>query len=531
MLTRKRYLPGATVLLVAVLAACSGPASESPDPTAPAGPVPEGLETYYSQQLDWGECAPYATSAYTQQAFSTVPEGVECARMTVPLDYSEPDGETVSLGLLRQPADDGGGEPLGSAVINPGGPGGSGMSRAAYMAQGEWDGRLAERFDLVGFDPRGVQASEPAVDCFTDREIDADRNDVDEYDGSPEAVAEAEREAREYGRQCAERTEHGEEMLANLGTRDVARDLDVLRSVLGDEKLTYIGWSYGTRIGYTYAERFPGNVRALVLDGAVDPEQDAMESLVAQYEGFGDTFDQFARWCTGREDCALGNDPAGAVGAYQDLTRPLLDRPVELPDGRVLSYEDATTGTIAALYDDQSWPMLNRGLTELAQGQGATLMMLADNYLQRGPNGRYSNMHEALTAVNCVDEPPVTDPERNAEMQRQALDAAEFLDPGLPPSSARGPCAFWPVDHTSKPRLPDVDGIPPPLVISSTGDPATPYEAGVNLAEALGGRLLTFEGARHGAFLAAGNDCIDEAGAEYLISGTLPPEGTRCGTA
>ncbi|WP_028661989.1 alpha/beta hydrolase [Saccharomonospora saliphila] len=519
--TRKRYLPAATVLLVATVTACS----DTAESLGPVGPVPEGLEQFYAQPLDWEECEPYSTSAATRQAFAA--DGIECARMTVPLDYSAPDGPTITVGVLRARAEDPG-QRIGSAVVNPGGPGASGMAQAARMAQGSWDGRLAQRFDLVGFDPRGVGASEPGIDCLTDAEVDAERADVDEFDGSPEGVAAAEQEAREYGRKCAENTAHGERMLANVGTRDVVRDLDVLRSVLGDEKLTYIGYSYGTRIGSAYAETFPGNVRALLLDGAVDPEQDAVESLVAQYEGFGSTFDEFAAWCTRQRECALGQDPEGAVEAYQDLTRPLLDQPAPLGDGRVLSYEDATTGTVAALYSREYWDTLNTALTALASGQGRTLMALADSYHQRGPNGSYSNLQEAFTAINCVDQPPVTDPERYLNAQREVLEAAEFVDPGLPPSPARDACAFWPVEHTSEPHVPDVDGVPSALVISSTHDPATPHEAGVNLAEALGGGLVTFEAAQHTAFLTVGNECVDRAGTDYLVDGTLPPEGTRC---
>ncbi len=522
--TRKRYLSLAASLVLLSSVACSG--SDGAEETkAPAGPVPEGFENFYAQQLDWGDCEPYADDAMARQVFSG--DGLECARLTVPLSYEAPQGKTINVGLLRKQASDPD-QRIGSLVLNPGGPGGSGMMTAAQLAGTIANTELGKRFDLVGFDPRGIGASEPVIECRTDAEMDADRADTSSMDGVDD-VADAEQDAKEFARSCAERTEHGEEMLANLGTRDVVRDIDVMRSALGDEKLTYLGYSYGTRIGYTYAETFPGNVRALLLDGAIDPEQDMLDSLVGQAEGFGNTFDRFVEWCVSRNDCALGRDSGKAVEAYQGLVRPLLDEPVTLPDGRVLTYDDATTGTVAALYSQQLWPTLNQGLNGLKQDNGAMLMALADTYYERGPDGKYSSTQEGLVAIRCVDDPPVTDQAKIEEAQARYLELAEFLDPGLPPSSARDACAFWPVEHTSEPHLPDVEGIPPALVISSTDDPATPYQAGVNLAEAIGGRLLTFEGAQHTAFLTAGNQCVDEAGTAYLVEGTLPPEGTRCG--
>ncbi|OQO90331.1 alpha/beta hydrolase [Saccharomonospora piscinae] len=524
MRTSKRYLPPAVgLLLLSSLIACS-PAEEQREASVPAGPVPEGLEGFYSQRLDWGECEPFASDAMSRQAFAG--EGLECARLSVPLSYDDPGGTTISVGVLRNRASDEDGR-IGSLVMNPGGPGASGMAAAAQLS-GSVDGtELGEKFDLVGFDPRGIGASEPSIECLTDAEMDADRADTSAMDGVDD-VADAEADARQFANRCAERTEHGEQMLANLGSRDVVRDMDVLRSTLGDEKLSYLGYSYGTRIGYTYAETFPRNVRAMILDGAVDPEQDMLDSLVAQGEGFGNTFDKFVEWCVAREDCALGTDAATAVQRYQDLVRPLVDQPATLADGRVLSFEDATTGTVAALYSQQIWPTLNQALGALANGDGSMMMALADMYYERGPDGTYSTTQEALVAVRCVDDPPVSDQGEIERAQADYYEAAEFLDPGLPPSSARDACAFWPVEHTSEPRLPDVEGVPPALVVSTTDDPATPYEAGVNLAKAMGGRLLTYEGAQHTAFLSVGNRCVDEAGTDYLVDGELPPEGTRC---
>lgn len=524
--TLKRYLSLSVCLLfLATFVGCTAGTGQDRTP-GPAGPVPPGLERFYTQSLDWGGCEPYATSAGAKSAFRG--EGLECARLTVPLDYEHPDGTTIQVGVLRHRAADGG-DRIGSLVLNPGGPGASGMVAAASMAGAVSASPLGQRFDLVGFDPRGVGASEPDIRCLTGRERDADRASDSELDSSPQGVAAQEAEEKDFAVKCSRRTEYGARMLAHVGTREVVRDLDVLRSVLGDEKLTYLGYSYGTRIGYSYAEAFPRNVRALILDGALDPEQDLIDSLVAQGEGFGRAFSDFATWCAPRPDCALGHDPAGATAAYQRLVRPLIDNPIDVGDGRKLSYENATTGTIAALYTQQYWQPLNTGLNEVKQGRGTTLMALADTYNERDFNGQYSTTQDAFIAIRCVDDPRVTDTSVIVEAQRRYVQVAPFLDPGLPPSPARDACAFWPVPNSSEPHLPNVHGVPPTLVISTTNDPATPYEAGVNLAKAMHGRLLTFEGTRHTVFLTGGNTCVDNAGTAYLIDGTLPPEGTRCG--
>ncbi|MFD9964967.1 alpha/beta hydrolase [Amycolatopsis sp. NPDC058986] len=527
--TRRIAALAASGLLAVTLAACStGEKSAPPAPSteshAPVGPVPAGLERFYGQSVTWADCAPYATSAEAKSAFRT--KDVQCARLTVPLDYGKPDGSTITLGLLRRKATDQGSR-IGSLVVNPGGPGASGMTAAASLAGQTANTALGKRFDLVGFDPRGIGASEPQIRCFTDAERDADRADDIETDGSPAGVAKQEQQKKDFATKCAQRTQHGDDMLANVGSRDVAKDMDILRSVLGDEKLTYLGFSYGTRIGTTYAEEFPRNVRAMILDGAVDPQQDATASLVAQGAGFGKAFGEFARWCAGQQDCALGPDAGGAVKGYQDLVRPLIEFPVPVGDGRKLSYEDATTATIQALYQQSLWDSLNSGLNELKRQRGATLEKLADLYNERGTDGRYGTTQDAFTAIRCVDDPRVTDPKTIEQAQQKYVQVAPFLDDGRPASSARDACAFWPVPNTSQPHLPNVEGLPKLLVISTTNDPATPYQAGVNLAKALKGALLTFEGTQHTVFL-QGVGCVDKAGTDYLVDGTLPAEGKRC---
>ncbi|RZQ62861.1 alpha/beta hydrolase [Amycolatopsis suaedae] len=518
----------AAAALVSSLVACADDPPAPPKPTVvqsepppPPPPPADPLEQFHTQKLTWGPCGPFADSAEAREAFGG--QNLECARLMVPLDYAQPAGARITIGVLRHKA---AGERIGSLVINPGGPGASGMVAAASLAGQAGGSPLGQRFDLVGFDPRGVGASRPAVRCLTDAERDADRADDSETDGTPQGVARQEAEARDFGSRCVQRTEHGAAMLANLGTRDVARDLDILRAALGDAKLSYLGYSYGTQIGYTYAEAFPDKVRAMVLDGAVDPEQDPLESALAQQEGFAKAFGEFVTWCGKQGKCPLGTDATAATKAYQDLVRPLIDKPVKVGD-RKLSYEDATIATIQALYSQQFWQQLSQGLTELDEGRGETLLKLADAYNGRGQDGRYTGVQDSFTAIGCVDNPRITDKARIADMQRRAAQAAPFLDDGKPDGAALDTCAFWPVPNTSQPHLPKVEGVPPVLVVSTTGDPSTPYQAGVNLAKAMKGALLTFEGTQHTVFL-QGNTCVDEAGTAYLVDGKLPAEGTRC---
>ncbi len=517
-------------LLAVTFTACSsGEGRTQPPPPAteshaPTGPVPAGLEKFYGQSLTWADCAPYATSDDAKAAFRV--KDAQCARLTVPLDYAKPEGDSITLGLLRRKALETD-ERIGSLVVNPGGPGASGMEAAAGLASRTATNELGKRFDVVGFDPRGIGASQPQIRCLTDAERDADRADDSETDGSPDGVKKQETESQDFATRCAQRTEHGASMLANVGTRDVVKDIDILRSVLGDPKLNYLGYSYGTRIGSAYAEAFPANVRALVLDGAVDPEQDAVESLVAQGQGFGKAFGEFSNWCAAREDCALGRDAAGVTKAFQDLVRPLIDFPVPVSDGRKLSYEDATTGVIQALYQQDLWEPLNTALNDLKRQRGDGLERLADLYNERGADGRYGTTQDAFVAIRCVDDPRVTDPAKILDAQKRYAQAAPFLDDGRPDGSARDACAFWPVPNTSEPHQPNVEGLPKTLVISTTNDPATPYQAGVNLAKAIKGALLTFEGTQHTVFL-QGVSCVDRIGIDYLVSGAVPDEGTRC---
>lgn len=479
------------------------------------------LARFYDQRLTFGACEGYATTAADEAAFAASPD-LRCARLEVPLDYADPDGRTARIAVLKAPAR---GERIGSLLLNPGGPGGPGMSMAAIGATATLvRSPLTERFDLVGFDPRGVGASTPAIDCATDAELDRGEFQPTVTVG---AGAWTEDDPRRVVRRCADGS-GGEDVLAHVGTRDAVRDMDILRAVLGDEKLSYLGQSYGTRLGAVYAETFPDRVRAMVLDGAVDPRLGTVERRITQWTGFQRSFDEMAAFCAARPDCPLGPDPARATEVFQRIARPLSADPIVLPDGRRLDFNAAFGAVTAGLYASQAWPAIIRGIGELRERRGDTLQQLGDTFGGRGADGRHGNFSEAIFAINCLDEQRHT-PEQEVELKRRIQEIAPYTDAGTGPAGARDACEAWPVEPTlGFPYATGIDGLPPTLTVSITGDPSTPYEGGVSLAGVLGGALLTVEGEQHTIAFSGANPCVDEVVSRYLIDLEVPEPGARC---
>lgn len=484
-----------------------------------AASAPAELAPFYGQELAWGSCAGYSVGeryrARTGGEFS-------CARLTVPLDYSQPESATAEIAVIKLRGRSGGGASL---VVNPGGPGASGLEWALGNAQQVARGPLGERLDIVSFDPRGVGASTPRIECRPDAEIDALRaQDALAWDAA--GIAEQERRDEEFIDACVANT--GVDTLANMGTNSAVRDLDVLRAALGDERLTYLGFSYGTGLGTDYALAFPGRVRAMVLDGAVDPDETPAAALVNQLAGFQRVFDEFARDCARVSDCALGPDPDQAVERFRELIESLRGAPAATNDSRGLSEVDAETGVIQALYSEQLWGSLRLGLAELAAGRGDTLLRLADLYAGRDSDGRYqSNTEAAFTAIRCADESPGYTSAELGEVDAASRAAAPFLDDGR--GSGAAPvdiCDLWPVLDEGPGRPAEIPELPQLVVVSTTEDPATPHQAGVDLAALLGAALITVEGATHTAVF--GNDCVDAAVADYLIELRALEEGLTC---
>ncbi len=435
--------------------------------------------------------------------------------MSVPRDYSAPDGEAIDIAVARATtADDD--LRIGSLVFNPGGPGGSGIEFLANAASAV-PAELAERFDLVSFDPRGV-ASSTAIDCEVDFDDDVTLLAAGDDAGWDDLVAEAE------GRvdTCTAESVAFEPF---VGTNNAARDLDVLREALGDDQLSYVGFSYGTRLGATYAELFPDRVRALVLDGAVKPTDDLALIGLEQGPGFDAALESFADACDADVDCALAD-----VGPTLDVYTGLVDEiaivgsfPTDDVD-RVLTPGELTLGVAAALYSTQLWPVLADALSVAETEQdGSLLQVLADTYLGRQSDGTYDNSQLAGLAINCADDPrrPPSDEVRiQADLAAQAsVYFADFL-------RASTGC-IGTADPIDPIAIGPADGAAPILVIGTTGDPATPYQWAVEMADVLSsGVLYTVEADGHTAFLSV--PCVDDVVIDYLVDLELPAADAGC---
>ncbi|MCP2289174.1 alpha/beta hydrolase [Nocardia amikacinitolerans] len=465
-------------------------------------PVPT-LEPFLRQTLTWESCENYPGGAGLSA------EGIECARVTVPLDYADPGGETARIAISRLRAR---GERVAAILTNPGGPGGPGLGMPVMLAKSP----LAERFDVIGMDVRGLGASTPLVRCPSAEETRTERlllgvgHTVGEVD-------QLEEEVEDYAVSCAAGS--GTKLLSHVGTVDVARDLDVIRTVLGEQKLTYFGGSYGTRIGSTFAEMFPDRVRAMVLDGPLDPASN-MSDPVVDAAAFQRAFEAYAADCATAPDCPLGTDPKQATEVYRKLTLPLIEHPAPTTDQRGVDFVDAVEAVIASMYSPRLWPDLTAALAELSRGRGDALQAITSGHSESVGMGVHS-------AVNCLEEVRVTDRAQVTEWERRIREVAPIFDSGLPVTeSPLDICAFWPVPPNWQPHPPVITGLPKVVVVAATGDPATPYERGVRLAEALDASLISYEATQHGVAF-KGVRCVDEPVMKYLIE-LVPPPDTRC---
>ena len=475
--------------------------SDEPQTSAPTIDA-AALDDYYEQDIAWTECA-----------------GGECGSALVPLDYAEPEGESVTLALKRIPAT---GDPVGTLFVNPGGPGHSGVEFADTFATVMRPEVLAS-YDVVGFDPRGVGESDP-VDCLDDAPLGdylASEADPD----SPDEVALVEDAISEFGLACEERTG---DLLAHVSTIEVARDLDVLRGAVGDEQLTYYGASYGTTIGSTYAELFPDEAGRLVLDGATDPALSAEETNLAQAAGFQTALYSYIEDCQTSTDCPLppGRDEAARrIGDLLDQvdTTPL---PTGDPD-RPLTQSLAFFGIGGMLYNQLNWAVLTPALDQAFTGDGAELLRLSDFYFSREDDGSFTdNRIEAITAVNCLDDPSSsTVQEVEASIPAYTEASPTF---GRLFAWSRLSCGAWPVESPYEPLEIRAEGAAPILVIGTSRDPATPFEWSVAMAEQLeSGVLVARDGDGHTSF-GAGNACVDGAVDAFFLDGTVPADGLEC---
>ncbi|MEU9009612.1 alpha/beta hydrolase [Streptomyces sp. NPDC048479] len=513
--TRRLLRTSALVLATAglLISGCTGgssspSASESASSGGGGGAAPTAaLKPYYAQQLKWRPCG--------------VP-GFDCATMKAPLDYAKPDGDSVKLAVARKKAT-GPGKRLGSLVVNPGGPGGSGVSYLQGYAGIGYPEPVRARYDMVSVDPRGVARSEP-VECLSGKEMDA----YTQVDQTPDDAAETTRLAtslKGFAVGCEKRSGT---ILPHVSTVEAARDMDILRAVLGDEKLTYVGASYGTFLGATYAELFPDRVGRLVLDGAMDPSLASQQMNRDQTAGFETAFQSFAADCVKEKDCPLGTESAADASNRLKAFFATLDaKPVPTGESRELGESLATTAVIAAMYDESAWPQLRKALAQAMNGDGAPLLSLADSYYEREGDGSYANLMYANAAVNCLDLPPAfTDPKGVQSALPEFEKASPVFGKGFAWASLN--CAYWPTPATGAPHRIEAKGAAPIVVVGTTRDPATPYKWAQGLAGQLSsGRLLTYDGDGHTAY-GRGSDCIDTAINTYLLEGTAPADNKRC---
>jgi pimeloyl-ACP methyl ester carboxylesterase len=509
-------LPAAVVLLAACSAG-SAPHSASPaspsglaypsgPPLEPAGPPPTTLSGYYAQKLRWRPCD----------------HGFQCARLLVPFDYQRPAWRRFSLPVIRLRAT-GPGTRIGSLVVNPGGPGGSGV-QYALQARSQVSAAARARFDVVGFDPRGVGGSIPAVHCLSDTQLDRFLATSD-TPGNTAQRAVVVSESKLFARGCEKQSGA---LLPYVGTASAARDMDVLRAALGDAKLTYLGKSYGTYLGTWYAQLFPSHVRALVLDGAVDPGESALEENLVQAQGFQVALRSFVADCLRRSGCPFprGETVTAAIARVQSMLGQAAAKPLQSQiSGQPGNSALLLTGIASALYSKSFWPYLRLGLTAAFQGNGTVLVALADALVERDRSGHYSNLTSAELAVDCIDRPW---PRGLAAWQTAAASAARAA-PMFGQAIMWGslPCAYWPVRPVPQVRLRGA-GAPPILVVGNTRDPATPIRWAKALAGDLkSGVLLAWNGDGHTAYM-MGSSCINSAVDKYLIGLVPPRNGTLC---
>ncbi|MEW2519086.1 alpha/beta hydrolase [Actinacidiphila alni] len=510
----------ATVIAVTglLLSACTSEsgghkaAASSPVPaTTSLKPLPSGspadLAPYYGQKLSWHDCG--------------VP-GFQCSTMKVPLDYAHPvAADDLKLAVARKKAA-GPGKRLGSLLVNPGGPGGSAIDYLQYAALG-YPAPVTSRYDMAAVDPRGVARSEP-VECLSDQQMDA-YTSVDTTPDDKAEITKLTTADRDFAKGCEQRSA---KILGHVSTVDSARDMDVLRALLGDQKLTYVGKSYGTFLGATYAGLFPQRVGRLVLDGAMDPSVGALESSRAQAGGFETAFKAFAEDCVKRSDCPLGTTSYADAGKRLDGLFSSLDAtPLSTGTKRPLTEALGTTGVIAAMYDEGAWSSLRTALTSAFKGDGGPLLQLSDSYYERDDKGKYSNLMYANSAVNCLDLPPALSSPADVE---RALPAFRAASPHFGTTLAWSSliCGYWPLPATGHAQRIEAKGAAPILVVGTIRDPATPYAWAVSLADQLSsGHLLTYDGDGHTAY-ARGSDCIDTAVNAYLLQGKVPPKDQKC---
>ena len=493
--------------------------SSTSEPEDSADPVPTDDETPATTAgAETAAATPPAEFEPAPIEFERYDDAVEVGTLDVPVDYADPDGPHFELFIARYNAIDQD-DKIGSLLINPGGPGFGGSDFAIFASQ-IFDRALLERFDIIGWDPRGTGESDPPVDCIDD--YDPFFNEIDSTPESDEDRALLVTTAEEFADGCATRSG---DIIEFVGTNNSARDIDVIRRALGEETISYFGFSYGSELGAAWVTLFPDTVRAAVLDGASDPNADPLESSLQQLGGFEASLSTFLAQCSDDDDCAFHND-GDAEGAFDALLTDIDEAPLPSDDDRPPVNRDvAVTGVIQAMYSEQFWPALEQSLVAAQRaGDGSGLLALNDSYYRRAPDGTYGNELEAFQVITCAD---TAERQTIEEVDSEAALYTEVAPRLVPEGSAGGySCTFLP--DSIDPRI-DITGAGAGsiVVIGTTGDPATPFESTVRMSNTLeDGRLVVVEADQHTGY--GVNRCVIDVVNAYLIDLEPPADETEC---
>lgn len=504
---RRRFIVAATGVFTVALAVsgCSVKVEKSASTAdARVAPQPE-LRSFYSQQLAWQDC-----------------DTGQCAHLEVPVDYRNPDGNTIKIAVNRRLAT---GESKRVLVVNPGGPGGSGVDYA-NAAEAIVSPEVFQSYDIVGFDPRGVARSAP-IKCVDDAELDNILG-ANPFPANDKERAQTQQDAKEFAQDCKE---NGGELLAHVSTRDVARDMDVLRAALGQDRLDFLGKSYGTFLGATYAELFPSKVGRFVLDGVLAPDLPLQGVDIGQARGFQRAAEAYLQNCVKKGNCPLGETPEAAQERLIEFLRGLKTNPLPVSGDARVKELTSGWGTLAVampMYSTSYWPVLTSALrSAIDDKDGTKLMALANAYADRNSEGKYSgNIMQVINAVTCLDRPSSSNladyQARVPEFQKVSPIWGDMM------AYSGVICGQWPYKGEVPPHKITAAGAPPILVIGTTRDPATPFEWAQTLAEDLeNGRLVAYDGDGHTAYTSS-NSCVDAVVDDFLLQGKVPQGTTNC---
>ncbi|MCU1404015.1 MAG: alpha/beta hydrolase [Glaciihabitans sp.] len=508
---RRRSLVAAIAAAASVVLVLSGCSTWFEPPVSASTPTSESvdgsLEPFYKQVLQWSSCG----------------DKLECATATAPLSWSDLGGDTIDLALVRQLATSG--TSKGSLLVNPGGPGGSGYDLIHDSVDFATSDRLQQNFDIVGFDPRGVNKSTP-VSCYSDpATLDAYLfNIIPGERGSDQWIADTEAASAQFGKDCLANTG---ELLGNVDTVSAAKDLDMLRAALGDDTLNYLGYSYGTELGGTYAELFPKKTGRLVFDGAVDPTAASYDISLNQAKGFEGALRAFMASCSTLENCPFTGTPDESMQTVRALLDTLDASPLANADGRQLGAGSMFTAIILPLYSETTWSALANVFASVMQGDPSYAFTVADAYYDRTADGTYTgNSTEAFNAISCID----YSTDHSVETMRQQAAELDAAAPVFGHLMAWGgtSCYDWPFPAVREPAAVAASGSSDILVVGTTNDPATPYVWAQNVASQLeNGHLVTFTGEGHTAYNKT-STCINDTVDNYFVDGTVPATDPMC---